>query len=96
MKNLTEFVSNSRMTRKRPSRACLNNPKKQARIGSPFASVFDEREDAAKLILAQHSKSEWSPSYLVKHHSLAELAQMVRLPRTGPDPLKGTYGTRNE
>ena len=89
------IISTSRMTRKRSS-ACLNNPEKKARPGSPFASVFDEREYAAKMILAQHAKSEWSPSYLVKHHSLAELAQMVRLPRTGPDPLKGTYGTRHE
>ena len=90
------IISTSRMTCKRPSVACLNNPEKKARPGSPFASVFDEREYAAKLILAQHAKSEWSPSYLVKHHTLAELAQMVRLPRTGPDPLKGTYGTKHE
>ena len=89
------IISTSRMTRKRSS-ACLNNPEKLARPGSPFASLADEREYTAKMILAKHTKSQWSPKYLVKNYSLAELAQMVNIPRRGPDPLKGTYGTRNE
>ena len=81
----------SRLTRKRPS-ACLNNPDKKARPGSPFHSLADEQEYTAKMLLATHARptvlKKWSPAYLVKNHTLTELSQMVDIARTGPKPLK--------
>ena len=87
------IISTSRLTRKRPSaQPCLNNPEKKARPGSPFASVADEHEYTSKLLLAKHARAsirkKWSVNYLVKNHSLAELAQMIDIPRTGPNAVK--------
>ena len=84
----------NRLTRKRPSaQPCRNNPEKKARPGSPFHSLADEKEFESKLDLAKKATPKMVKKWgsfmkLAQNHTLAELAQMRDISRTGPKVVK--------
>ena len=63
---------------------CLVDPSKRARVRSPFASVENEQEYKAKLVIARQLRKQkgkqrpsWTIPYLVRNYTLQQLTKML-------------------